>query len=68
MADVTLHVLDLGYFVLGDDLIASLLIILSMGISCCPLSTHCFTVVLSGGCNPVMNIELDFCLVQVWSS
>lgn len=68
MADVTWHMLDLGFFVLADDLIASLLIILSMGICCCSLRTHCFTVVLSGGCNPVMNIELDFCLVQVWSS
>lgn len=68
MADVTWHMLDLGFFVLADDLIASLLIILSMGICCCSLRTHCFTVVLSGGCNLVMNIELDFCLVQVWSS
>jgi hypothetical protein len=68
MADVTWHMLDLGYFVFADDLIASLLTILSMGICCCSLLTHCFTVVLSGGCNPVMNIELDFCLVQVWSS
>jgi hypothetical protein len=68
MADVTWHMLDLGYFVFADDLIASLLTILSMGICCCSLFTHCFTVVLSGGCNPVMNIELDFCLVQVWSS
>lgn len=68
MADVTLHMLCSGYVVLADDLIASLLIILSMGICCRSLLTHCFTVVLSGGCNPVMNIELDFCLVQVWSS
>jgi hypothetical protein len=48
MADVTWHMLDLGYFVFADDLIASLLTILSMGICCCSLLTHCFTVVLSG--------------------
>ncbi|KAH8485507.1 hypothetical protein H0E87_027075 [Populus deltoides] len=53
MADVTWHMLDLGYFVLADDLIASLLIILSMRICCCSLLSHCFTVVLCGGCNPI---------------
>ncbi|KAG6743919.1 hypothetical protein POTOM_052623 [Populus tomentosa] len=60
MADVTFHLLYSGYAVLADDLIASLLIILSMGICCCSLLTHCFTVVLSGGCNPVMNIFAGF--------